>query len=80
MNWILRLNFEMSFAKKWASKTRTIFESFEIEKKQKWDEAFIEYYETFVKPDADCIGRWKLEDVGFYNSYSGLTTNISEGI
>jgi hypothetical protein len=62
------------------SKTRAIFEFLEMEKKGKWDEAFIEYYESFIKPDADCIGPWKLETVGFYNSYSGLTTNISEGI
>jgi hypothetical protein len=46
-----------------------------------WDEAFVSYFETFVLPDIDKLGRWTLDLYGLYNLISemGVTTNISEG-
>ena len=48
-------------------------------KKKKWDEAFLEYFETFIWPDIDNFGRWTLEPFKLYNSQNGLTANCSEG-
>jgi hypothetical protein len=51
-----------------------------IEKKKgKWDESFTEYFETYILTEANQFGRWKIETLGLYCPYGGITTNISEG-
>ena len=48
-------------------------------KKVKWDESFTEYFETYIVPEANQFGRWKIETLGLYCPYGGITPNISEG-
>ncbi len=48
-------------------------------KKNKWDDAYTDYFKENILPEAERFGRWNLEKMGFYCPYGGLTTNISEG-
>ena len=43
-----------------------------------WDVQFEQYYMKEIHPNIHLIGRWRLEELGIYNPYSGVTTNQSE--
>jgi hypothetical protein len=45
-------------------------------KKVKWDESFTEYFETYIVPEANQFGRWKIETLGLYCPYGCITKNI----
>jgi len=48
---------------------------------QKWDAAFEQYYKNEIHSDVpSSIGRWVLEELRIYDSYSGVTNNQSEGL
>ena len=55
------------------------FQTLLTTKKKIWDESYTDYFETCILPEADRFGRWKVEQLGFYCPYGGMTTNISEG-
>jgi hypothetical protein len=46
----------------------------------KWDGNFKTYFEDYILCNIDSFGRWTLEKYKLYNSFSGLTTNLSEGM
>ena len=46
----------------------------------KWDVVFNDYYTKEIHPEIDVFGRWKLEEKGIYNPYSGVTNNQSESL
>lgn len=45
-----------------------------------WDVNFKTYFENYILCNIDSFGRWTLEKYKLYNSFSGLTTNLSEGM
>ena len=56
-----------------------LFESHLVNKKSKWDSSFTDYFDRFILPEACQFGRWKIEKLGLYYPFGGLTTNVSEG-
>ena len=52
----------------------------ELLEKVKWDKLFQEYYMKSFHTNISSIGRWKLEEFGIYNPYSGITNNYSESL
>ena len=51
-----------------------------LEFSKTWDPTFEQYFKKEIHPLVpDHIGRWKLESLQLYNSYSGVTNNQSEG-
>ena len=52
-----------------------------LEFSKTWDPTFEQYFKKEIHPLVpDHIGRWKLESLQLYNSYSGVTNNQSEGL
>ena len=50
------------------------------ESSKDWDANFRIYFQDYILPDIDSFGRWTLEKYNLYNRYTGLTTNVSEGL
>lgn len=45
-----------------------------------WDAQFEQYYIKEIHSNINSIGRWRLEELGIYNPYSGVTNNQSESM
>ncbi len=45
----------------------------------RWDPVFLDYYNSYILPELDQMGRWTLEKLNCYNPFSGITTNQAEG-
>ena len=57
------------------------FERKYLSMKQKWSEAFVTYFDqNLLEPIKKNAGRWILEPLGMYNSYSGVTNNVVESL
>ena len=56
------------------------FTELEAELKLKWSEAMVEYFDNHLRDDIiNHASKWVLEELDVYDSYSGVTNNMSEG-
>lgn len=62
------------------SPSKSSYESKLTTLKDKWDVTFFQYYMKEIHPDVELFARWKLEEKGIYNPYSGVTNNQSESL
>ena len=62
------------------SATKSNYDSKLDKMKAKWDAVFFYYYLQEIHNEIELFARWKLEEKGLYNPYSGVTNNQSESL